>query len=123
MLEIEFDNPWDIIEEYLIAIGKKVFENVHDDYILKDLHSAINEMAKDIVKAKQKITIKFIQEELERGIKANLIALEPINTTPEELAYLIDYSYFGIMRNASVQAIPNHVHRLIGVYRMATRVL
>jgi AcrR family transcriptional regulator len=123
MLEIQLNNPWDIIEEYLMAIGKKVFENVHDDYVLKNLHSAINEMAKDIVNAKQKITLKFIQEALERGVKENLIALEPIHTTPEELAYLLDYSYFGIMRNASVQEIPNHVHRLIGVYRMATRVL
>jgi AcrR family transcriptional regulator len=122
MQEIQLTNPWDMIEEYLMAIGKKVFENVQDDYILKDLQSAVHDEAKDIVDAKQAITIKFIQNELEQGMKQNLLDLEPIHTTAEELAYLIDYSYYGIMRNATVHEIPNHVHRLIKVYRSATQV-
>ncbi len=122
MQEIQLTNPWDMIEEYLMAIGKKVFENVQDDYILKDLQSAVHDEAKDIVDAKQAITIKFIQNELEQGMKQNLLDLESIHTTAEELAYLIDYSYYGIMRNATVHEIPNHVHRLIKVYRSATQV-
>jgi len=121
MLEIKLNNPWDLIEEYLMAIGKKVFEHVNDDFVLKDLHSAVNELAKDIVSSKQAITIKFIQETLEQGIKDNLIDLDPINSTPKELAFLVDYSYFGITRNAPVQDIPNQLRRLIRVYRMATK--
>jgi len=122
MHQIHLNNPWDIIEEYLIAIGKKVFENVHDDYILKDLHNAVHDVAKDIVDAKQLITIKFIEEELKQGATNNSLDLDSINLTAEELAYLIDYSYYGIMRNASVQDIPDQVHRLIKVYRKATEI-
>jgi AcrR family transcriptional regulator len=122
MQDIQLTNPWDLIEEYLMTIGKKVFENVQDDYVLKDLHSAVHDLAKDIVDAKQTVTIKFIQNELEQGVKQNLLDLESVNTTAEELAYLIDYSYYGIMRNASLQDIPNHVHHLIKVYRVATQV-
>jgi len=122
MQEIQLTNPWDIIEEYLIAIGKKVFEHVQDDYILKDLHSAVHDVAKDIVDAKHAITIKFIANELEQGAKQNLLDLTSVDATAEELAYLIDYSYYGIMRNAVVQEIPNQVHRLIKVYRKATQI-
>lgn len=121
--EIQLSNPWDMIEEYLVASGKKVFENVEDDYVLKDLHNAIGETSGDIVEAKQKIIIKFIQQELERGIKDNLIVLDSIKTNPEKLAYLIDYCYLGIMRNTPVQDIQNQLHQLIRVYRMATQVL
>ncbi|MDX1353050.1 MAG: TetR/AcrR family transcriptional regulator [Thiomicrorhabdus sp.] len=120
--EIDVKDPWDVIEEYLVASGKKVFENVHDDYILKDLHNAINELAEDLVDSKQKITIQFIQAELSRGVKENLIALTPIQTTPEELARLLDYCYLGIMRNASVQHIKGELHHLLRVYRQATQV-
>jgi len=120
--EVQLSNPWDIIEEYLMAIGKKVFENVHDDYVLKDLQGAVHDVAKDIVDAKQALTIQFIQAELELGVKENLLDLESINTSAHELACLIDYSYYGIMRNATVQEIPNHVQRLIKVYRVATQV-
>ena len=123
MLEIQLDNPWDVIEEYLMAIGKKVFENVRDDYILKDLHAAVQDVAQDIIKSKQSITIKFIQQELEKGIKENRISLEAVQATPEDIAHLIDYSYFGITRNAPFLDVPNQLHRLIGVYRMATRVI
>ncbi|GAB6071305.1 hypothetical protein JCM30760_24020 [Thiomicrorhabdus hydrogeniphila] len=123
MQEIQLTNPWEIIEEYLIAIGKKVFEHVQDDYILKDLHSAVHDVAKDIVDAKHAITIKFIANELEQGSKQNLLDLDSVDATAEELAYLIDYSYYGIMRNAVVQEIPNQVHRLIKVYKKATQII
>jgi AcrR family transcriptional regulator len=123
MQEVQLTDPWRIIEEYLIAIGKKVFEHVQDDYILKDLHSAVHDVAKDIVDAKHAITIKFIANELEQGSKQDLLDLDSVDATAEELAYLINYSYYGIMRNAVVQEIPNHVHRLIKVYRKATQII
>lgn len=123
MQEIHLKDPWDNIEEYLIASGKKVFENVHDDYILKDLHNAISDMAEDIVEAKKKITIQFIQEELERGEQDKLISLVSIKASPNELSCLVDYCYLGVMRNAPVQDIKNQLHHLIRVYRQATKIL
>jgi len=120
--EVDVKDPWDVIEEYLIASGKKVFENVHDDYILKDLHIAINELAEDLVDTKQQIIMQFIEEQLQRGINENLIALSHIHTSPKELAHLLDYCYLGVMRNAPVQQIKGELHHLIRVYRKATQV-
>ncbi len=114
------DHPWQMIEEYLIAIGRTVFDNVDDDRVLKDLHDTLYEIAEDIVEEKKRVTVDFIRHQLDRGIEHGLIDLQAVKMDSEQLAYLVDYGFSGIMRNAPVKEIKNQLHNFIRIYRKAT---
>lgn len=118
--QVNSDHPWKMIEEYLMAIGRTVFDNVSDDRVLKDLHDVLYEIAEDIVEEKTRVTVEFISQQLERGIDNGLIDLQSVKMNSEELAQLVDYGFSGIMRNAPVKEIKKQLHNFIRIYRKAT---
>ena len=120
--QVDPDHPWQMIEAYLMSIGRTVFDHVTDDRVLKDLNDTVYEIAEDIVEEKTRVTVEFISQQLDRGVNNELIDLQSVKMNSKELAQLVDYGFSGIMRNAPVKEIKNQLHNFIRIYRKATEV-
>lgn len=119
---LEGVHPWQMIEEYLIAVGRPAFESVSSDYVLKDLNDHLYDIAEDIVLEKKQKTVTFIRQQLELGREQGVIDLQALEVSSLNLACLIDQCFVGIMRTASVKDIKCQLHNLVRVFRTATQV-
>jgi len=120
--QLDPNDSWQIIEAYLMAIGRTVFEQVSDDRVLRDLNDAVYDIADDIIEEKAQVTVDFIRQQLDRGIHEQRIDLQSLRINSNELAQLVDYGFSGIMRHAPVKEIKNQLHNFIRIYRKATEI-
>lgn len=112
---------WMNIEHYMLIMAKTIFENIDDDYVIRDLSNAVHELAEDLLDEKKAKAIAFIQAEIEKGLADGTISLDKAKMSSLALAQLIDYSFAGVIHHGTIKEIKPQIHNLLRMCRLSTQ--
>lgn len=114
------EDCWHNIERYMLTQANPIFENIKDQFVLKDLNNAVNEITEDILYAKKTEHVKFIEKQLLAAEEKGTVDLEPLQMSAHELAWLMKNSFSGLFMYAPLEELKSQMHALIRVYKHAT---